>query len=441
MHLAFVGTGYVGLVSGTCFAESGNNVTCIDVDASKVERLRKGIVPIYEPGLAELVQSNIAAERLEFTTDLAKGIEKAELIFIAVGTPQGDDGSANLNALWSVVDGIREAATAPKIVVVKSTVPVGTNSKIHARLNHESKFEHEAASNPEFLKEGYAVEDFMKPDRVVVGVRSSIAEKRLRKLHEPFLRTNHPFLVMSPESAEMTKYVANCMLATKISFINEMANLCETMNADINDVRIGIGHDSRIGFQFLFPGVGYGGSCFPKDVRAMIALAKQHGIDSTILKSVDDVNENQKNRLGTKIKELVGNDLKGKTVALWGLSFKPRTDDIREAPSLVLIRELLDAGAEVRVHDPKAIGNVKEIFGEQIVYCDRAYGTVEGADVLAIVTEWQEFRNPDFEIVRRLMNTPIIVDGRNLYDPNAIASLGFTYASIGRATKVATQPS
>lgn len=441
MHLAFVGTGYVGLVSGTCFAESGNNVTCIDVDASKVERLRKGIVPIYEPGLAELVQSNIAAERLEFTTDLAKGIEKAELIFIAVGTPQGDDGSANLNALWSVVDGIREAATAPKIVVVKSTVPVGTNSKIHARLNHESKFEHEAASNPEFLKEGYAVEDFMKPDRVVVGVRSSIAEKRLRKLHEPFLRTNHPFLVMSPESAEMTKYVANCMLATKISFINEMANLCETMNADINDVRIGIGHDSRIGFQFLFPGVGYGGSCFPKDVRAMIALAKQHGIDSTILKSVDDVNENQKNRLGTKIKELVGNDLKGKTVALWGLSFKPRTDDIREAPSLVLIRELLDAGAEVRVHDPKAIGNVKEIFGEQIVYCDRAYGTVEGADVLAIVTEWQEFRNPDFEIVRRLMNTPIIVDGRNLYDPNAIAALGFTYASIGRATKVATQPS
>lgn len=441
MHLAFVGTGYVGLVSGTCFAESGNNVTCIDVDASKVERLRKGIVPIYEPGLAELVQSNIDAERLEFTTDLAKGIEKAELIFIAVGTPQGDDGSANLSALWSVVDGIREAATAPKIVVVKSTVPVGTNSKIHARLNHESKFEHEAASNPEFLKEGYAVEDFMKPDRVVVGVRSSIAEKRLRKLHEPFLRTNHPFLVMSPESAEMTKYVANCMLATKISFINEMANLCETMNADINDVRIGIGHDSRIGFQFLFPGVGYGGSCFPKDVRAMIALAKQHGIDSTILKSVDDVNENQKNRLGTKIKELVGNDLKGKTVALWGLSFKPRTDDIREAPSLVLIRELLDAGAEVRVHDPKAIGNVKEIFGEQIVYCDRAYGTVEGADVLAIVTEWQEFRNPDFEIVRRLMNTPIIVDGRNLYDPNAIAALGFTYASIGRATKVATQPS
>lgn len=441
MHLAFVGTGYVGLVSGTCFAESGNNVTCIDVDALKVERLRKGIVPIYEPGLAELVQSNIAAERLEFTTDLAKGIEKAELIFIAVGTPQGDDGSANLSALWSVVDGIREAADAPKIVVVKSTVPVGTNSKIHARLNHDSKFEHEAASNPEFLKEGYAVEDFMKPDRVVVGVRSSIAEKRLRKLHEPFLRTNHPFLVMSPESAEMTKYVANCMLATKISFINEMANLCETMNADINDVRIGIGHDSRIGFQFLFPGVGYGGSCFPKDVRAMIALAKQHGIESTILKSVDDVNENQKNRLGTKIKELIGNDLKGKTVALWGLSFKPRTDDIREAPSLVLIRELLDAGAEVRVHDPKAIANVKEIFGERIVYCDRAYGTVEGADVLAIVTEWQEFRNPDFEIVRRLMNTPIIVDGRNLYDPNAIAALGFTYASIGRVTKVSTQPS
>ena len=437
MQLAFVGTGYVGLVSGTCFAESGNNVVCIDVDAEKVKRLRQGIVPIYEPGLAELVQSNIEAERLEFSTNLAEGIAKADLIFIAVGTPQGDDGSADLTALWAVVDGIRNAATGPKIVVVKSTVPVGTNSKLHARLNKDSKYEHETASNPEFLKEGYAVEDFMKPDRVVVGVRSAAAEKLLRKLHEPFLRTNHPFLVMSPESAEMTKYVANCMLATKISFINEMANLCEIMNADINDVRIGIGHDSRIGFQFLFPGVGYGGSCFPKDVRAMIALAKQYGIHSSILASVDDVNESQKSRLGAKIKELVGKDLTGKTVALWGLSFKPRTDDVREAPSLVLIRELLDAGADVRVHDPKAIANVKKIFGDQLVYCDRAYGTVEGADVLAIVTEWQEFRNPDFEIVRRLMNTPIIVDGRNLYDPVAIASLGFTYASIGRVTKSA----
>lgn len=434
MQLAFIGTGYVGLVSGTCFAESGNRVTCIDIDAEKVKRLRDGIIPIYEPGLTELVLSNIQAERLSFTTDLAAGIEKAELIFIAVGTPQGDDGSADLTALWSVVDGIRQTAQESKIVVVKSTVPVGTNSKLQARINEGSKFPHEAASNPEFLKEGYAVEDFMKPDRVVVGVRSKLAEQRLKKIHEPFLRTNHPFLVMSPESAEMTKYVANCMLATKISFINEMANLCERMKADINDVRIGIGHDSRIGFQFLFPGVGYGGSCFPKDIRAMIALARQHGVTPRILESVDDVNESQKCRLFEKIKELAGPELSGKTVALWGLSFKPRTDDIREAPSLVLIRQLLEAGSHVRVHDPKSLHNVKAIFGEKITYCDRAYGTVEGADVLAIVTEWQEFRNPDFDIIRRLMSGSVVVDGRNLYDPASMAALGFHYASIGRAS-------
>jgi UDPglucose 6-dehydrogenase len=436
MQLAFVGTGYVGLVSGTCFAESGNNVTCVDIDAEKVKRLRDGIIPIYEPGLTELVQSNVQADRLAFTTDLNEALAKAQLVFVAVGTPQGNDGSANLSAIWSVVDEIREKATDSKIVVIKSTVPVGTNAKAMARLNEGSKIPHESASNPEFLKEGYAVDDFMKPDRVVVGVRSQRAEKLLKTLHEPFLRTNHPFLVMSPESAEMTKYVANCMLATKISFINEMANLCETMKADINDVRIGIGHDSRIGFQFLFPGVGYGGSCFPKDVRAMISLAKQHGIRSRILESVDDVNEAQKTRIGMKVRELLGSNLQGKTVALWGLSFKPRTDDIREAPSLVLIRELLEGGAEVRVHDPKAIGNVKQEFGDRIVYCDKAYGTVEGADLLAIVTEWQEFRNPDFEIIRRLMNRPIIVDGRNLYDPATMQSLGFTYSSIGRATVV-----
>lgn len=433
MQIAFVGTGYVGLVSGTCFAESGNNVVCIDIDADKVRRLQDGVVPIYEPGLAELIQSNVQAERLAFTTDIAEGISKAQLVFVAVGTPQGDDGAADLSAIWSVADAIRRHATDSKVVVVKSTVPVGTNAKLLARLNDGAEIVHEAASNPEFLKEGYAVEDFMKPDRVVVGVRSQRAEQLLRKLHEPFLRTSHPFLVMSPESAEMTKYVANCMLATKISFINEMANLCERMNADINDVRIGIGHDSRIGFQFLFPGVGYGGSCFPKDVRAMIALARQHGVESRLLQSVDHVNEEQKSILGVKIKSILGSDLTGKTVALWGLSFKPRTDDVREAPALVLIQELLAAGAEVRVHDPKALPNVRKIFGEKITYFDRAYGTVEGADALAIVTEWQEFRNPDFEVIRRLMNQPLIVDGRNLYDPAAMAALGFTYVSVGRA--------
>lgn len=434
MQIAFVGTGYVGLVSGTCFAESGNNVVCIDIDAEKVQRLKDGIIPIYEPGLSELVLSNVQAERLTFTTDLAEGISKAQLVFLAVGTPQGDDGAADLSAIWNVVDAIKRHATESKVVVVKSTVPVGTNTKVLARLNDGAKFVHEAASNPEFLKEGYAVEDFMKPDRIVVGVRSERSERLLRKLHEPFLRTSHPFLVMSPESAEMTKYVANCMLATKISFINEMANLCERMKADINDVRIGIGHDSRIGFQFLFPGVGYGGSCFPKDVRAMIALARQHGVESRLLQSVDLVNEEQKSILGAKIKSVLGNDLTDKTVALWGLSFKPRTDDVREAPAIVLIHELLAAGAEVRVHDPKAIANVRKIFGDKISYSDRAYGTVEGADALAIATEWQEFRNPDFEVIRRLMNQPLIIDGRNLYDPATMAALGFTYISVGRAT-------
>jgi UDPglucose 6-dehydrogenase len=433
MQLAVVGTGYVGLVTGTCFAESGNDVCCIDIDAKKVQRLREGIIPIYEPGLTELVEHNIREGRLTFTTSLAEGIEKAKLVFVAVGTPQGDDGSANLSALWAVVDEIKRVAKEPKTIVIKSTVPVGTNAKTLARLNDGSKHAHRAASNPEFLKEGYAVEDFMRPDRVVVGVREQETADLLKELHAPFLRTNHPFLTMSPESSEMTKYVANCMLATKISFINEMANLCERLGADINAVRNGIGHDSRIGFQFLHPGVGYGGSCFPKDIRAVIALAKNAGLPSTILDAVDDVNERQKEVLFAKISELMG-DVKGKTIALWGLAFKPRTDDIREASALVLIRRLLDAGASVRVHDPKAMPNVKEIFGDQIVYSDRAYGTLEGADLLAIVTEWQEFRNPDFEVVRRLLRSPVIVDGRNLYEPAHMKQLGFTYASIGRNT-------
>ncbi|QDU63367.1 UDP-glucose 6-dehydrogenase [Planctomycetes bacterium Pan216] len=434
MRITVIGTGYVGLVTGTCFAESGNDVICVDIDAEKVARLREGISPIYEPGLSELLVRNIKEGRLQFTTDLTEGMTDSALVFIAVGTPQGDDGAANLNALWAVTDQIRETATEPKIVVVKSTVPVGTNAKVLARLNKESKHVHRAASNPEFLKEGYAIEDFMKPDRVVVGVREPEVAKVLEELHRPFLRTNHPFLSMTPESSEMTKYVANCMLATKISFINEMANLCEALQADINDVRMGIGHDRRIGFQFLHPGVGYGGSCFPKDVRAMIALAEQKGLPAQMLRGVDQINEDQKHVLFHKLTEIFGKEMSGRTIAIWGLAFKPRTDDIREAPSLVLIDHLLKAGAKVRVHDPEARENVKEIYGSRLTYCDRAYGTLEGADALAIVTEWNEFRNPNFDVMKALLERPVIVDGRNLYELDQMRELGFTYHSIGRAT-------
>ena len=433
MHLAVVGTGYVGLVTGTCFAESGNDVTCIDIDEKKVARLKEGEIPIYEPGLTELVERNFEDGRLKFTTNLAEGLAKAKVVFIGVGTPQTHDGSANLNALWAVVDGIREQATDAKLVVVKSTVPVGTNAKVFERLQG-GKARHWSASNPEFLKEGCAVEDFMKPDRVVVGVREDESAELLRELHAPFLRSEQPFIAMSPESAEMTKYVANAMLATKISFINEMANLCERLGGDINDVRRGIGHDRRIGFHFLFPGVGYGGSCFPKDVRAMVKLCESVGIEPRMLEAVDDVNEKQKSVLFGKVKELLGDDLKGKTVALWGLAFKPRTDDIREAPALVLIDMLLKEGAQVRVHDPVAMDNVKAIYGSKLTYADRVYGTLEGADCLAIVTEWQEFRNPDFEVMRRLMRRPCVADGRNLYEPESMSELGFTYSSIGRRT-------
>jgi UDPglucose 6-dehydrogenase len=433
MRIAVIGTGYVGLVTGTCFAESGNDVVGIDIDETKIAKLQVGEIPIYEPGLTELVERNIEDGRLTFTTNLAKGLAGAKVVFIGVGTPQMEDGSANLNALWAVVDGIKKEADDSKLVVVKSTVPVGTNAKVFERLQG-GKAKHRAASNPEFLKEGCAVEDFMKPDRVVVGVREDESAELLKELHAPFLRAEQPFLAMSPESAEMTKYVANAMLAVKISFINEMANLCERLGADINQVRRGIGHDRRIGFHFLHPGVGYGGSCFPKDVRAMVKLCEAVGVNPRMLEAVDDVNEAQKSVLFGKVKELLGAELKGKTVAVWGLAFKPRTDDIREAPALVLIDSLLGEGVQVRVHDPVAMENVRAIYGDKLSYSDRPYGSLEGADCLAIVTEWQEFRNPDFEVMRRLMKTPNVADGRNLYEPPAMAELGFTYSSIGRRT-------
>lgn len=434
MKIAVIGTGYVGLVTGTCFADCGNEVTCVDIDAAKIARLQRGDLPIYEPGLEELVLRNQRDNRLKFTTDLAVAVGPAQIIFIAVGTPQGQDGSADLSTVWAVTESLAKVINGPKIVVIKSTVPVGTNREAAARLAARCKHAVDVASNPEFLKEGAAIDDCTKPDRVVVGVRRPETADVLRELYAPFLRTERPFLVMSPESAEMTKYVANAMLATKISFINEMANLCERMGADINEVRRGIGHDQRIGFQFLFPGAGYGGSCFPKDIRALLCMAKQHGVPSHLIHAIDAVNEAQKHVLEQKIDKHYGSALKGKTLAIWGLAFKPRTDDVREAPALVLVDFLLARGAKVRVHDPEAMPNVKAAYGDKLMYCDRPYGALEGADGLAIVTEWQEFRNPDFEVMRRLLRERVIFDGRNLYEVKTPTGYGFTYHSIGRAT-------
>jgi UDPglucose 6-dehydrogenase len=432
MKIAVIGTGYVGLVTGTCFADSGNDVTCVDIDSAKIERLKRGEIPIYEPGLEELVRENQAAERLHFTTDLAGTVSHADIVYLAVGTPQSDNGAADMKALWSVVDGIAPHLRPEAIVVTKSTVPVGTCAKIFARLKEHTGRECDVASNPEFLKEGSAIDDFIKPDRVVVGVRREEVGDTLRELYKPFLRTEKPFLVMSPESAELTKYVANALLSTKISFINEMANLCERMGADINDVRRGIGHDSRIGFAFLFPGVGYGGSCFPKDVRALLRMAEDNGIEPQMMRAVDDVNERQKRLLIDKIGNHFGGKLQGKTIAVWGLAFKPRTDDIREAPALVLIDWLLSQSAAVRVHDPEAMDNVRHKYGDRLTYCAKPLHAIEGADALAIMTEWGDYQRPQFKEMFQRMRSPVVFDGRNLYEPWAMERLGFVYHSIGR---------
>ncbi len=439
MKVAIIGTGYVGLVTGTCLAESGNDVVCVDNNPKKVALLQGGGIPIYEPGLTELVARNARDGRLTFTTDLATAVRGARLVFIAVGTPQSDAGDADLTAVFAVADAIgaalRDAPPGPpgaRVVVTKSTVPVGTNAKVAERLAAAGAPHVDVASNPEFLKEGAAIEDFMKPDRVVVGTRRPEVSEVLRELYAPFLRTERPFLVMSPESAEMTKYAANAMLATKISFINEMANLCDRLGADINDVRKGIGHDQRIGFQFLFPGPGYGGSCFPKDVEAIIAMGRRTALPLRLMQAVDEVNDAQKQVLLAKIQQHFGAALAGKTLALWGLAFKPRTDDIREAPALALIDGLLAAGARVRVHDPEAMANVRELYGDKLYYADRPYGALEGADALVVVTEWPEFRNPDFEVMKRLLAGRVVFDGRNVYEPRPMEALGFTYYGIGR---------
>jgi UDPglucose 6-dehydrogenase len=433
MKIAVIGTGYVGLVTGSCFAETGNDVTCVDVDVEKISRLRAGEVPIYEPGLTELVNRNAEDGRLHFTTDLAAAVKAADLVFLAVGTPSADDGSADLTNLWKVVDALAHHLPQDAIVVTKSTVPVGTNAAICRRLQERTGRACDVASNPEFLKEGAALDDFMKPDRVVVGVRRPEVAEELRELYAPFLRTEKPFLVMSPESAEMTKYVANALLSTKISFINEVANLCECMEADINDVRRGIGHDSRIGFAFLFPGVGYGGSCFPKDVRALQAMARSHGVEPRLLSAVDDVNEHQKTVMFHKLSRYFNENFTERKIALWGLAFKPRTDDVREAPALKLIDELLPRGARLQVHDPEAMEHVRHQYGDKLVYCDSKYDALNDADALAIMTEWKQFVHPDFDEMRRRMKSSVVFDGRNLYEPAHIRAAGFTYHSIGRS--------
>ncbi len=437
MNVSIVGTGYVGLVSGACLAETGAVVNCIDVNQSKIDSLNNGIMPIYEPGLEDLVKRNVLKERLFFKTKLSEVVNDSDTIFIAVGTPPDEDGSADLKYVLGVAREIGQHLNQYTVVITKSTVPVGTAKKVKAAIQDELdkrglKFEFDVASNPEFLKEGNAVDDFLKPDRIVVGVESEKAEKVLKRLYKPFVLNNHPIIVMDITSSEMTKYAANSMLATKISFINEIANLCEIVGADINMVRKGIGSDSRIGHKFLYPGVGYGGSCFPKDVQALIKTAKSYDYDLKVLQAVEEVNKHQKTVLYNKIFNHFDGKLAGKTIALWGLSFKPETDDMREAPSLVLIESLLAHGAIVTAYDPIAMHETQRILGDKIKYCKDMYEAIIGADALAVVTEWSEFRLPNFKVMERLMNEKVLFDGRNIFDLEQIEEFGFQYHSIGR---------
>jgi len=432
MKVCVVGTGYVGLVAGTCFAESGNDVVCIDNVAAKVELLRQGKVPIYEPGLEELIRRNVTEGRLTFTTDLAGPVRQSLVCFIAVGTPENPDGSADLSAVLAVSRGIAQAMDGYRVVVTKSTVPVGTHRKIRAEMEPIAEHPFDIVSNPEFMKEGAAIDDFMKPDRVVIGAASPEAFKIMRELYEPYCRTGAPILEMDNPSAEMTKYAANALLATKISFMNEIANLCELVGADVELVRRGAGSDRRIGHHFLFPGVGYGGSCFPKDVQAVIHTAHEHGMKCPLLNAVEEVNDAQKRRLVDKVVAEFGPRLDGRRIAIWGLAFKPRTDDMREAPSLTVINGLLERGAAVAVHDPEALGVAKTLFGDRVTYHRVNYDALEGADALLIVTEWNEFRRPDFARMKQLLKRPVIIDGRNLYEPEIMRQQGFTYLPIGR---------
>lgn len=431
MKLAVVGTGYVGLVAGTCFAETGNDVVCVDIDREKIEILQKGRIPIYEPGLEEMVRRNAAEQRLVFTTDLKSAVQKSSIIFIAVGTPQGPNGHCNLDYVRNTAKSVARLMDSFKILVTKSTVPVGTADLIQQWVAEETPKPFAVVSNPEFMKEGAAIEDFMKPDRVVLGGDNAQAVEAVKELYEPFVRTGNPILVMDSRSAEMSKYAANAMLATKISFINEMSQLCEYTGADINEVRRAIGLDRRIGPHFIFPGAGYGGSCFPKDVRALIGMGGDRE-EMVLMRAVEQVNERQKKVLVQKVIGRFGENLSGKTFAVWGLAFKPRTDDMRDAPAIVVIDGLLQRGARIQAFDPEAMEEARRIFGARIVYASRSYDALDGADALLILTEWNEFRRPDFQRVKALLREPVIFDGRNIYDPLDLQQSGFHYYSIGR---------
>ena len=435
MNITVIGTGYVGLVVGACLAETGNPVVCADLDQAKIDGLKQNILPIYEPGLDDYVARNQSQGRLKFTTDVPSAIASADVVFIAVGTPPDEDGSADLRHVIAVAEQIGQHMRRELVVVTKSTVPVGTAAKVAAAVGRHAKLPFHMCSNPEFLKEGAAIDDFMKPDRVVIGVDSDHARSVMAELYAPFVRTGKPIIFMDIPSAEMTKYAANAMLATRISFMNEIANLCESVGADVDNVRKGIGSDGRIGPAFLFPGPGYGGSCFPKDVKALVRTAIESGIPLRVLGSVEEANEAQKHRLFAKVRDLLG-EVRGRRIAIWGLAFKPNTDDMREAASLVLIEELLEAGAQVVAHDPVAMHETQRRIGDRIEYADTSYDALAGADALVIVTDWNEYRHPDFARIKDALKTPVIVDGRNLYDPRKMKNVGFTYASIGRGAKL-----
>jgi len=432
MKVAVVGTGYVGLVAGACFADSGNDVICVDNDAAKVRALTTGRIPIYEPGLMEMVTRTLHTGRLAVTTDLRKALRRSEIVFLAVGTPPKADGSADLAGVFAVAESIARAMDGHKIIVMKSTVPVGTADIIRARMKKLTKHPFDVVSNPEFLKEGAALDDFLKPERVIVGAASAKAAETIAELYAPFVRTGASILVMDNRSAEMSKYAANGMLAARISFMNEVANICERVGANVHHVRRAVGLDSRIGPRFLFPGAGYGGSCFPKDVQALAAIARAHGYVARLAESIEAVNDRQKRVLADKIRTHYGNALKGRTFALWGLAFKPQTDDMREAPSIVTVNELLKAGARIRAYDPVARATARKVFGTKISYSSSAYNVLKGSDALVLLTEWNEFRNPDFDRIAALLKRPVIFDGRNQYVPDEMRARGFTYYSIGR---------
>jgi UDPglucose 6-dehydrogenase len=431
VNITVIGTGYVGLVLGACLAETGNPIVCADLDQAKIDGLKRNVLPIYEPGLDDYVERNQSQGRLQFTTDVPAAISTADVVFIAVGTPPDEDGSADLRHVLAVAEQIGQHMKRELVIVTKSTVPVGTAAKVAAAVSKHARFPFHMCSNPEFLKEGAAIDDFMKPDRVVIGVDSDHARSVMAELYAPFVRTGKPMIFMDIPSAEMTKYAANAMLATRISFMNEIANLCERVGADVDNVRKGIGSDARIGPAFLFPGPGYGGSCFPKDVKALVRTAKECDMPLRVLASVEEANDIQKHRLFDKLKGVLG-DLRGRRIAVWGLAFKPNTDDMREAPSLVLIDELLKAGAEVVAHDPVAMHEAQRRIGDRVAYAESSYGALPAADALVIVTDWNEYRHPDFARIKATLKSPVVVDGRNLYDRRKMAALGFTYASMGR---------